>query len=124
MEVLVSAAKGSVCVAGPSPFVSYVPARSASPVAKSLFARTRLNVAREASGWQYSLESQELVFGILWRRDRMEGVYGLHFMPWLVDPHKTDIAILPDLAIFPAVNDRGSIVGSGTICAVCVIHSQ
>jgi len=54
----------------------------------------------------------------------MEGVYGLHFMPWLVDSHKTDIAILPDLAIFPAVNDRGSIAGSGRIYAVCVIHSQ
>lgn len=47
-----------------------------------------------------------------------------HLMPGLVDPQETEVAVLPHLTIFVAVDDEGGIPGGGEFRFVGVIHRE
>lgn len=47
-----------------------------------------------------------------------------HLVPSLVDPQETEVAVLPDFAIFVAIDDKGGIAGSCKLLFVGVIHGE
>ena len=47
-----------------------------------------------------------------------------YFMPSLVDTQETEVAVLPDFAIFVAINEKGGIPGSGELLFIGVVDGK